>query len=64
MSAFIDVRCRCGKRFGWCGAMSDRPPCPRCGFRPGPDEDAALAAELEKAEAEILKARRAALGPD
>jgi hypothetical protein len=31
---FIDVQCKCGKKFGWCGDMTTRPPCPKCGLRP------------------------------
>ena len=39
MPAFIDVQCeKCGRRFGWYGEMTDRPPCPACGHRP-PQED-------------------------
>jgi hypothetical protein len=34
---FFDVQCgRCGRRFGWSGRASDRPPCPGCGGLPEP----------------------------
>ena len=47
MNAMIDVSCpKCGRRFGWCGEMINRPPCPRCGHQL-PRE------ELEKADAEM-----------
>lgn len=34
MSGMFDAQCKCGKRFGWAGSVKDRPPCPRCGYRP------------------------------
>lgn len=31
MNAMMDASCpKCGKRFGWHGHVTDRPPCPRC----------------------------------
>ncbi len=34
MPSMIDVSCpKCSRRFGWCGEMIDRPPCPRCGHQ-------------------------------
>lgn len=31
MPSFIDVCCpKCGKKYGWFGEMSNRPPCPKC----------------------------------
>lgn len=34
MPGMFDARCQeCGKRFGWCGELVDRPPCPRCRHR-------------------------------
>ncbi len=46
MSAFNDVRCKCGKKIGWMGKASDRPKCPKCGDRPSDSE-------LKKADAQI-----------
>lgn len=40
-----DATCsRCGKRFGWMGALKDCPPCPRCKFTPArsAEDDEAL----------------------
>lgn len=31
MSGFYDATCtKCRKRFGWCGELKDKPPCPKC----------------------------------
>jgi hypothetical protein len=42
---FNDAKCVCGRRFGWAGRLTDKPPCPHCG-KP-PDTEA-----LKKLEAE------------
>jgi hypothetical protein len=35
MAAFIDFTCaKCKKRYGWCGEITDQPPCPSCGHKP------------------------------
>lgn len=32
MASFIDATCtKCGRKYGWCGEMKDRPKCPKCG---------------------------------
>lgn len=46
MSGMMDARCRCGKRFGWRGKVTDRPPCPSCGH-------ALPLADLEREQAKI-----------
>lgn len=45
MSAFNDARCSCGKRFGWVGKLTDKPPCPKCGKK---DDMASLLKEQEE----------------
>src|ERR1700737_4030596 len=48
MAAMIDVSCpKCNKRFGWGGDMVDRPPCPKCGYRPPQSELEAADKEME-----------------
>lgn len=45
--ALMNARCECcGKRFGWSGRITDRPPCPRCGHRPPQGELEAAAKKL------------------
>ena len=33
-TAMFDATCSCGRRIGWSGKVTDRPPCPSCGRRP------------------------------
>lgn len=48
MSATIDASCpKCGKRFGWCGKLTDMPNCPRCGREPDRAKLAADQAEMD-----------------
>lgn len=52
MPSMIDVRCAaCGKRYGFCGEMTDQPNCPKCGKEPN-------RAELEKVQAQMDEAER------
>lgn len=55
MTAMIDASCpKCGRRFGWCGSMSNRPACPKCGHRPPQEELDSAEAEMEAMEKLIL----------
>lgn len=55
MSAFFDARCtRCNRRFGWCGEITDRPACPKCGHRPPQEQLKADADEIEKFETFLI----------
>ena len=48
MPAMIDVQCpKCNRRFGWYGTMANRPPCPRCQYRPPQEELDAADARME-----------------
>lgn len=49
MPGFFDASCpKCGKRFGWSGEITNRPPCPRCGHQ---IDMAALEADQKEMEA-------------
>jgi DNA-binding transcriptional regulator YiaG len=51
MTGMFDVTCeKCGKRFGWGGKLTDRPPCPvaHCGYRPPAAELASIEAKMEE----------------
>jgi len=49
MPSMIDASCpKCGRRFGWCGELRDKPPCPRCGHRDDPAELAAAQAKMDR----------------
>lgn len=55
MPSMIDASCpKCGKRFGWCGEMTDKPPCPRCGHADDPAELAKVQAQMDEMEQLIL----------
>lgn len=46
---FMDATCeKCGKRIGWFGNLSDRPPCSGCGHAIDPEKLKLADAELEK----------------
>lgn len=39
ITGFFDAICPvCGKRYGWCGRLIDRPACPRCEHNISPQE--------------------------
>lgn len=62
MSAFNDGQCpKCGKRFGWTGKVSDRPPCPKCGHQLPKEELEAADKQMEDFE-KFLIARKKAEG--
>jgi len=53
--AFYDGHCpKCGRRIGWAGRASDRPPCPRCGHQLPPEKLEAADRELERVRAKLL----------
>lgn len=55
MTAMIDATCpKCRRRIGWCGTMSNRPACPRCGHRPPQPELDAAEAEMQAIEERLL----------
>lgn len=55
MPGFLDATCRvCGKRFGWTGKLTDRPPCPGCGDVIPQSELEADEKEMEAAMKEIF----------
>lgn len=63
MTAMIDASCpKCGRRFGWCGTMANRPACPRCGHRPPQEELEAAEAEMKAMEEQLLTHPRDAGG--
>ena len=40
-SGFSNATCgKCGKRFGWTGRLSEKPPCPKCGAHQEPKRKA------------------------
>ena len=46
---FMDATCpRCGKRIGWYGDVSDRPPCGGCGHQISPEATAADQAAMDE----------------
>ena len=51
-TAFMDARCPCGRKIGWYGLVTDRPPCPACGHQP-PQADLERAQETMDRETEM-----------
>ena len=54
----MDTTCKCGKRFGWQGDLTDMPPCPRCGNRPDAESLANDEAELRRFEDYLLTRKK------
>jgi uncharacterized protein (DUF983 family) len=51
-----DATCpKCGKRFGWVGELTDKPPCPRCGHEDDPEELDRVQKLLDETEARMMK---------
>lgn len=65
MPSMIDVRCAaCGRRYGFCGEMTDQPPCPKCGHPPDKAELAKVQAQMDEAERLMLLHPRSAKPSD
>lgn len=53
--SFYNASCTsCGKRFGWQGDLTDKPPCPRCNYVDDPEELKRVQDELDRIEHELL----------
>lgn len=65
MLGFIDVSCpKCNRKHGWFGEMTERPACPRCGYKVDPQELADVQAKMDEVERLLLTRPKDAKGND
>jgi len=56
MIAYFIATCpSCGKRFGWTGEFTQKPPCPRCECREDPEAMKRANEEIDRTRRKVLK---------